>query len=387
MQKLAEITQLELRKLESDANYDLSPLTRLHIYDAIGPTRRSSSYSERYDRAIQGKLKLTRADRVRAQLAILSAHKVIPLWEGELLSMDWCKRDTQEQAAREALEQLALLHAPKSWHERLCSVSYKPECPLETLAGDARSFAQELSNGTLRALFMENADWLQLVNDAPAGGQVRFALSFRNCEFRSPFTVPSSEIPNYLLTLAEGLIDGTFDPTAIGALSCDIHALLGNCLGFDEEYIPAQMLDVCEAADEAVNQALGLGPFNSLEIGADTTDDELMGKGAASAAGVKAWSGIYQDGLSTRFFDASRRREFWRWWLSDAIPQAIGREPERSDDLDVMPFNQTVEATRFVAGSITESSSETDGQSKSFTLERGGRAFTFKLHDQPKKLS
>ena len=169
MRKLTEITQLELRKLESDANSDLSPLTRSHIYDAIGPTRRSTSYSERYRQASEGKLELTRADRVRARLAILSARKVIPLWETQLLSLNWCNRDAQEQAAREALEQLALLHAPKSWHERLCSVSHKRECLLDTLAGDARLFARELSVGTLQALFTENADWLQLVNDAPSG--------------------------------------------------------------------------------------------------------------------------------------------------------------------------------------------------------------------------
>ena len=147
------------------------------------------------------------------------------------------------------------------------------------------------------------------------------------------------------------------------------------------------MLDVCEAADEAVNQALGLGPFNHLEISADTTEEELMGKGAAGSAAVKAWSNIYNGGLSTRSFDASRRREFWRWWLSDAIPQAIALEPEGTDDIDVMPFNQTVEATRFVAGAIHESSADTDGQSKSFTVERGGRTFTIALYDQPKKLS
>lgn len=122
-------------------------------------------------------------------------------------------------------------------------------------------------------------------------------------------------------------------------------------LGYAEEDVSAQAYDICLAGPEALSQALGLGPFDGHEITATITHEDLLGKGVVATAAVKAFSGIFEDHLSTRDYDAEQRRNFWTWWLTEAIPAAW--HAEQSDDdaaLPTMPFRATVQVTSYDTG-------------------------------------
>jgi hypothetical protein len=74
----------EIAAIQRDPNHALLPYRRLMMYDAFGPTFRFETYTERIQILQDGRLLLTRADRVRARLALLVAQYVLPLWQSSL---------------------------------------------------------------------------------------------------------------------------------------------------------------------------------------------------------------------------------------------------------------------------------------------------------------
>src|SRR6185295_16791575 len=156
---------------------------------------------------------------------------------------------------------------------------------------------------------------------------------------RSIYSMPMTELPVHTLQLAEGLLRGTVDPSNAITQSGDIRECFGNFLAYD----------VGKATYEALNQALGLGPFDRQEVTSMTTDAWLMGEGAAAAPALKAYSGVFADTISTTEYDPDKQQEFWLWWLTEAIPQVWAAEPDVADppDLATMPFTATVRVTAY----------------------------------------
>lgn len=76
-----------------------------------------------------------------------------------------------------------------------------------------------------------------------------------------------------------------------------------------------------------------------------------MGEGAATGPAIKAYSGIFEDNLSTDEFDPDKRPEFWMWWLTEAIPGAWAAESAVDEPAtETMPFRNTVRLTRYKTG-------------------------------------
>lgn len=75
------LLERDLRSLDTEAETVLSPHRRLEYYASLGPTFAPATYIERLDRLRQAAVvPLTRADCIRAYLALLSAQRVLPLW-------------------------------------------------------------------------------------------------------------------------------------------------------------------------------------------------------------------------------------------------------------------------------------------------------------------
>jgi hypothetical protein len=76
-----DIIREELTFLEDNSAYDLDPQRRMDIYRALGPL--SVTDKQAWFAHIKAKAPphLTSADRVRLRIAMLTAHKVVPLWQ------------------------------------------------------------------------------------------------------------------------------------------------------------------------------------------------------------------------------------------------------------------------------------------------------------------
>ncbi len=83
--------------------------------------------------------------------------------------------------------------------------------------------------------------------------------------------------------------------------------------------LPLVAYDACQAAHQALWEALNSEPFSDLSDLEHFTDDDLPdGHCDAAHHAVIAYSG----GTRKEPVDLAKRREFWEWWLIEAIPRA-----------------------------------------------------------------
>lgn len=336
----------ELALLQADPAATVLPATRLALYDAFGPTFASSSPSDRVDRIRRGTSALTAADRVRARLAVLTAHHVLPLWLDSLDEAGLLAPEMVDDETRSLIQEFVHQHvAPEGQTALLARIRQHP-LDYQGLHHAVLTVDVSHIDAIRRSILVECVTVNGIVRTAPH--QIPIPLNPQLAPHCSIYFVPLVAVPSYILQLAEGVLDGSIAaPIALDHLG-DIQEGLGTMLGYAEEDFSAQAYDICLATAEALSQALGLGPFDGLEITSTTTDENLIGKGAAAAAAVKAFSGIFEDHLSTRDYDAERRRSFWMWWLTEAIPEAW--HPEQGGDaadLPTMPFRATVQVTAY----------------------------------------
>ena len=73
-----------------------------------------------------------------------------------------------------------------------------------------------------------------------------------------------------------------------------------------------------EAAVQALFEVLGDDPFEDIDIDEQITDEDLDPWCSDTAHwAVTAWAGWVEEPQSDRV----RRREFWEWWLTRAVPE------------------------------------------------------------------
>lgn len=79
--ELEEIISKEVSRLTQNKSYDLSPKTRLHLFDVIGAS--TIRADNNYDTTITSKRlpPLTLADRIRARIAIITAQRASASWD------------------------------------------------------------------------------------------------------------------------------------------------------------------------------------------------------------------------------------------------------------------------------------------------------------------
>jgi hypothetical protein len=130
------------------------------------------------------------------------------------------------------------------------------------------------------------------------------------------------DLPGTALALAAGLLD---DPDAAGEHSDDVGRLWAQVDAVPAEAGDRSWLLVGYAAVAALRTALFDEAFSASLIDLEASDLELdpyTADAAFWAAGAYA-SGPPMDPAS----DPDRRREFWEWWLTEAVPEALRTEP------------------------------------------------------------
>jgi hypothetical protein len=343
----------EVAAILQHPDHALLPFRRLMLYDAFGPTFGSTTYEERVQILQNGQLPLTIADRVRARLAILTAYHVLPLWYPSLEASGLLDPIRIEPEIRALLSEMVRLYVVTGAQQNLIAQLGKSSIDYSLLKKQISSLEPHEIDSTKRAIMQECADAGIVVSSSPITAIVRISLDPRLAEHRSVYLLPITELPIHNLQLAEGVLKGTVNPRNGLSQSSDIRECFGNFLGYEEEELPARAYDVGMATYEALNQALGLGPFDRQEITPTTTDAFLIGEGAAAAAGLKAYSGVFEDNISTSLYNPEKQLEFWLWWLTKAIPAAWADETEATSPptmLATMPFRKTVRVTQYATG-------------------------------------
>jgi hypothetical protein len=248
------ITAGELQRLTEEPNFDLHPQRRIDLYLSLGP---SSGKITSSSSSLAAPAQPTTADRVRTRLALLTAEKVIPLWEIA------CRETDANFADHQNLRRLE--------EERERERNYESQRRTKHIA------------------------------------QI------------SVYDVPRACCPVHILELAELVFQGRFD---------HLEELTDQAGEWWQIYPrPEDMERECfikGAAQEALYQALGWTKF-STDLPIDAPLDDVIGManwhpdGPAGKA-LLANAGIFKrEGFR---FDTNKRREFWRWWLAEAIPQA-----------------------------------------------------------------
>jgi hypothetical protein len=183
------------------------------------------------------------------------------------------------------------------------------------------------------------------------------------------YRTPLEELPSFLLMLAREALQPELEPARVKALfreECEAHELLGRCCSFPDDEFPQVAWSVGWAAHEALDQALGLGPFNRVPLDAAARDEELEQGGAAGGWALRAYA---LQGVSGPIegFDPQRRLEFWEWWLAEAIPAAWASGEAAPSPAKTVPFIQTARPTIRRVGTVHVSET---GR----TFQAGGRS-------------
>ena len=128
---------------------------------------------------------------------------------------------------------------------------------------------------------------------------------------------PSDTDPVDLLRLADSYLTNDENVDALTKLSPNVKTLLDDKLGLGEDYFCAVYAGfACWAA--AGN--IAYGPSDLTDEGASELEVEPEFWDASFYASL-AWNGaaVWEEGIG----DSAKRREFWTWFICEAVPQAI----------------------------------------------------------------
>jgi hypothetical protein len=345
----------EYARVTQDPEHGLAPYRRLLLYDALGPTCAFATPAERVAQLKAGVLPLTRADRVRARIALQTALYVLPIWDAEIAHVPLLLPSEIENDIRYILDVMVEFDLPGEVRPSLLALLAARPVEYSRLQEQAATIADSLP-AAQAALLQELIQMGIRLSRADRDRCLRFELDRSLIVHRAVaegtfLAVPKTELPRYTLDLAEAVWQGEVDPAAVLPYQAIIYQMLGTNLGFAEEELPARAFDVVRSAYEALNQVLGFSPFDGVQITPDTSEWSLLGTDAAAASAVRAFSGVFDGPYATDTVDPQRQRAFWEWWLTKAVPNAWAAE-EGFDDtaMDVRPFRETVQARRVRIG-------------------------------------
>ncbi|MBN1312181.1 MAG: hypothetical protein JXB30_12245 [Anaerolineae bacterium] len=153
---------------------------------------------------------------------------------------------------------------------------------------------------------------------------------------------PEDTLPQDLLDAAIGALQGSVDDEAADDLQDEGYHASGNTWGYDEMEITWNADLAGRAAYHALKEARGQVPLSNLDRihtlgevsfpsgefseypqpirGDQFTDEDLCGIESSDAAAAAAVAfACRPDGP---LCDPSKLREFWTWWLTEAVPEA-----------------------------------------------------------------
>lgn len=258
------IIDFELIRLAMDANYDLHPRRRLEITEALG------SYGESgIDMMVRARIEgsecrlpeLTPADRVRARLAILTAQKVMPLWEIACAETDDNFKHRKENSSIESrIDELDLTEE-----------EYRQKRKVKPI-------------------------WDILIYD-----------------------VPRAFIPSHIIDMTELALSGPIEDCAAFAYQVnECWEMYGRPENIWREF------SIKWAAQEALYSAVNWQGYRSeFDPDIDMDDDIVVANIQHDGPGghaLLAYASVFNEPEYS--LDRQKRREFWRWWLAEAIPLA-----------------------------------------------------------------
>jgi hypothetical protein len=134
-------------------------------------------------------------------------------------------------------------------------------------------------------------------------------------------------LPERLIDMIKGLLEGTYSLDAVLLRIKEEHIsdTVGTLvLEFFEvrNDLPLVACHACETAYSALHETLGYESLGKLPELEKYTDDDLPPHLCDSATyAVIAYAG----GTRKEPVDLNKRREFWEWWLTEAIPMACSK--------------------------------------------------------------
>jgi hypothetical protein len=133
---------------------------------------------------------------------------------------------------------------------------------------------------------------------------------------------PSDTWPEQLISVAEGVLAGTVDQVVAARKANEAQFQLDEALPTLVEELEVgeeEPLGALSAALVALRWAAGITAFDVIEIAEQETDREIDPLFSDSAG----WAAIaYAKAAWEPGSNSEKRKEFWQWWLKEAVPQA-----------------------------------------------------------------
>lgn len=130
----------------------------------------------------------------------------------------------------------------------------------------------------------------------------------KHLEHISVYDVPRAFIPSHILEMAEVALRGEIhDDGAFIQEANEWWQMYGRPEQMEREFC------IKWAAQDALYEAIGWAKYN-YEPPAENA--------------LYAFAGVFEGGFRRQALDEKRQQEFWVWWLSGAIPQALADERE-----------------------------------------------------------
>lgn len=126
-------------------------------------------------------------------------------------------------------------------------------------------------------------------------------------------------LPKLVLEADRQHLQGTLDLDSATQVAGNVWEKLERYGRTSDRLIPSYALGAGQVAVEALFATLGRPPFDNVPIDENHTDD--LDPWCSEPA---LWAAIaYAGGLWEKDSDADKRREFWDWWLTKAIPAVL----------------------------------------------------------------
>lgn len=216
---------------------------------------------------------MTYADRVRARLALLTAEHVLPRWLPTLDVAQLLTPDQIDASVGYAVGELIHLHVAAHVHAPLSAALQHTPIAYDLLAQVIAALPPETLAEPQRSVLLEYLALGRFMTELPPSIAIARALDSRRATARSIYRMPLAALPYHVVQLARGVVDHQVRPDEALHQVGEIQDALGNMV---EDDFPAQGYYITAAALEALNQALGLGPFDGQEITPTTTDEWLQ---------------------------------------------------------------------------------------------------------------
>ncbi len=147
--------------------------------------------------------------------------------------------------------------------------------------------------------------------------------------------LPAEDMPQRLIEMAIAVVEKKVDVEEAYQLATEGHEMVGRQWGYDEADVPWNAWFAGNAAVRALLETVTHEPFQRLDkfwklgqlptsdrqiVRADEWLDEELAQvgGDVASAAAMAWA----CGTADPKCDPDKLREFWEWWLAQAIPKA-----------------------------------------------------------------